>query len=68
MPRPRFPATAVREDPRSGRAPVARKPRVVPEGFDTYRKPRLLVADQVILALVVLNSPVEPGCSPAPCS
>src|SRR6266567_6064281 len=34
---------------------------VVPDGFDTNRKPRLLEADHVIVALVVISSPVEPG-------
>src|SRR6266571_1741825 len=36
---------------------------VVPDGFDTNRKPRLLEADHVIVALVRLSSPVEPGVS-----
>jgi len=46
--------------------PSCAKALVVPAGFDTYRKPRLLLADHVILALVMLSSPVEPGVFTGP--
>lgn len=46
--------------------PSCAKTLVVPDGFDTYRKPRLLVADHVIVALVMINSPVEPGVVTGP--
>jgi len=33
----------------------------VPEGFETKLNPRALLADQVIVALLMISSPVEPG-------
>jgi len=50
---------SVREDPVLD-APGWAKKLVVPDGFDTNRNPRLLLADQVIVALVIRSSPVEP--------
>ena len=46
--------------------PSCAKALVVPDGFDSNRKPRLLDADHVIVALVMLSSPVEPGVFTGP--
>ncbi len=46
--------------------PSCAKALVVPDGFDTNRNPWLLEADHVIVALVVISSPVEPGVFTGP--
>src|SRR5438034_322315 len=46
--------------------PSCAKALVVPDGFETNRKPRLLEADHAIVALVVISSPVEPGVLTGP--
>ena len=46
--------------------PSCAKALVVPDGLETNRKPRLLLADHVIVALVIISSPVEPGVVTGP--